>query len=316
MKIHHHQESTEKPRVSICICTHAPDIPRLQRVINAISKQCLQPSLWEVLLIENSEQQSLKESILSSLPCSYKLLHERKSGKVNAMAAVASEICGDWVVFIDDDNLVAPNYLHNLLELDKVFPKIGVFSASISGEFEVSVAEWVKPYLIYLAVREVEQPTWANCHPAPVGPVGAGMCVRANLYHEFSNLVLNGSVSSGLGRTQGSLTAGTDDTVFMDIAFRSGYGCGAFPQLKLTHVIPKARLELSYIKRLVRDITYSHAILSAPRRARKVGILRSGLRFVYEQISSCSEPCSEVRAVKRAKSLGMLRAKFQIWKQQ
>jgi glycosyltransferase involved in cell wall biosynthesis len=316
VNIYHYEKTIQRPRVSICICTHAPDIPKLQRVINALSKQTLEPALWEVLLIENTEHQTLGESILSSLPCSYYLLQEPRQGKVNAMAAAARQICGDWVVFVDDDNLLAPDYLENLVALDHKFPQIGVFSASISGDFEVSVPEWAKHYLVYLAVREVEQPRWANCSPAPVGPVGAGMCVRVGLYREFAKLVLNGSISSGLGRTSGSLTAGTDDTVFMDIAFRSGYGCGDFPELKLVHIISACRLELSYIKRLVRDITYSHTLLAAPRRGRKIGLLRPALKFVFDHFLSYSEPSREIRSIRRARAEGLWRAKVRIWKQQ
>lgn len=288
----------------------------LARVIEALARQSLDPRLWELLLIENAKSHSCDHSLLSPLPCASKLMIEKKSGKVNAMAAAAQEISGKWVVFVDDDNLVATDYLESLLKLHREFPQIGVFSASISGIFKAAVPEWANDYLIYLAIRRVETPKWANCYPAPVGPIGAGMCVRADLYQEFAQLVINGNLSSGLGRTQGSLMAGTDDTVFMDIAFCSGYGCGEFPELKLEHVIPPERLTLDYISRLVRDVTYSHTILERMRRSGRIRIMRSFLKLLIDQILLCTERSYEIRAIKRSKAYGSWRGKLHMWKQQ
>jgi len=293
-----------KIHVSVCICTHAPEMGRLSRVLEALSVQALSASMWEVLLVENSEQPSLDVSLLSPLSCHSKLMHESKPGKVHAMVTGAQAARGDWIVFVDDDNILFPDYLANLLKLSEAFPQIGVFSASIQGEFTAPVPDWARPYLNYLAVRELSQPQWANCHPAPVGPIGAGMCVKRELMHKFLEMYRRGEIGCGLTRTKDALTGGADDTLFMEIAFQSGYGCGAFPDLQHTHVIPASRLELNYLKLLVHDLTASHTVLGARWTKYKPSRIKAVARLALDLLSAFSIASPEQRAIEMAKHRG------------
>lgn len=265
-------------RVSVCICTHAPDFDVLSRVITALSVQTLDPRLWELLLVENAPRQTCEASCLSGLPCRYKLMLEPQPGKVRAMAAAAREVSGDWVVFVDDDNVLDPDYLETVLSISTDHPKLGVLSASIQGEFEVEVPEWARPFLPYLAVRPLEQEVWANFVAPHVGPIGAAMCVRREVYDRFAEDVVSGRIDPAQGRSAGSLAAGTDDTVFMSLAFEAGLGCGAFPELKMTHLIGRDRLEVDYLERLVRDISRSHAQLLPQASHRRGWRFKSRLR--------------------------------------
>ncbi len=293
-----------KKLISVCICTHAPDLKLLARVLEALSRQTLDSHLWEVLLIENASEATIDVSILSSLPCESTLMLEGTPGKVHAMVAGAKTASGEWIVFVDDDNILAPDYLTNLLKLSGVHPKIGVFSASIDGEFEVEVPDWSKPYLIYLAIRKVTTPKWANCHPAPVGPIGAGMCVRKGILQSFVDVYDSGKIGAGLTRTKGDLFGGADDTLFMELAFDAGYGCGAFPDLRHTHVIPAVRLELDYLKRLVHDLTASHTVLGARMGAVKPSRIKSRIRLILSLLSCLKIPSPEKRAIEMAKHRG------------
>ncbi len=313
--MNHSEVINTKPPVTVILCSHNPKREYLEKVLDALNNQTLGYESWQLLLVDNASSPPIDKSVLESFRGNSQLLKVSLPGKVYAMAGVASEVKGDWVVFVDDDNVLEPDYLESLLNLHRNFPQIGVFSASITGSFETPVPEWALPFLRYLAVRKVPKPKWANCHPAPVGPVGAGMCVRSDLYREFVKLVAACEISAGLGRTQGKLSAGTDDTIFMDIAFRFGFGCGAFPELKLHHLIPANRLELNYLKRLVRDITHSHTVLEAQRNARKLNIFRSTVRLALDQIALFKEPSRQARMIKRAQSYGSWSGKFQIWKQ-
>lgn len=293
-----------KKIITVCICTHAPNPAILPRVIDALSRQTIDPERWQVLLIENSEKQTCDVSMLSSLPCSHKLMIERKPGKVNAMAAACDELSGDWVIFVDDDNVLNHDYLEKLLDIADEHPKIGVMSASICGEFEVPVPIWAEQFLHYIAIRPLSRSYWANIHGAQIGPIGAGMCVKREIYDEFVKAIDCGDIDSSLGRTSGSLTAGTDDTVFMDIAFRLGYGCGSFQGLELTHLIKQDRLTLPYFRRIAYDMTRSHTILELKRNAKQAAFLRTKL-LIYAIRIMLKCPTEE-RAIK----LAMIKGKF------
>lgn len=220
------------------------------------------------------------------------------------MALAAGECTGDWIVFVDDDNLLAADYLEKLIELDKQFPKIGVISASITGEFESMVPPWAEPYLQYLAIRPLRRGVWGNIPGPHIGPIGAAMAVRRPLFEEFARRWRMGAVSPRLGRKAGSLAAGTDDSVFQDIAFDLDYGCGAFPELSMIHLIPSERLKLDYLRKLVRDITKSHAIMALDRGWRPA--FADYLRLVRAVVNAVFQPTREQRLIEFSRIKGRL----------
>lgn len=292
--------------ITVCICTHSPDPAHLARVIEALKAQTLSARNWEVLLIENNAVQTCDASILSSLPCSSRLILESLPGKVNAMVSASAVASGDWIVFADDDNLLDPDYLEQLLKLAATYPMVGVMSGSITGEYTEPVPQWAGEFLHYLAIRPLTRPFWANISGRNIGPIGAGMCVKREIYDEFVAAVRSGEIDSSMGRTSGSLTAGADDTVFMDIAFRLGFGCGAFPEIRLTHLIKAERTSVAYLKRIAYDINRSHAILEGKQSVLKLWKLRlnaMSILFLHAR---------EVRDVKLSEVRGRLAGMRQV----
>src|ERR1035437_9739406 len=53
---------------------------------------------------------------------------------------------GDLLVFVDDDNILAADYLEQSLKIADEFPKLGALGGSIKGEFEIPHPEGRKPY--------------------------------------------------------------------------------------------------------------------------------------------------------------------------
>ena len=98
-----------------------------------------------------------------------------EAGLTPARAAGSEAARGGLLVFVDDDNVLAPDYLEACQTLNGRYPGIGVFSASIEAEPEAAPSVEMEPYWLYLAVRPLERDYWANL-PAPhVWPIGAGM---------------------------------------------------------------------------------------------------------------------------------------------
>ena len=75
-----------------------------------------------------------------------------------------------------------------------------------------------------------------------------------------------------LGRRGAALTGGEDMDLAL-IADKMGLGAGLFPELRLTHLIRKERVQEPYLLRLVEGASYSFLMLSRRHRRETKGVL-------------------------------------------
>jgi glycosyltransferase involved in cell wall biosynthesis len=248
--------------LTVCICTHKPNPVSLERVVRALRDQTLAPTDWELLIVESGCRDCVEGVVELSWKPGVRLLYEERPGKTFAMAMGVREAKGDAVVFVDDDNVLAPDYLINLTVLLQSHPKVAVFSAEITPEYARTPPEWIGAFARFLAIRSLDRDVWANVDAPSASPVGAGMCARREVADQFVRLLERDRFLHDFGRSSTSLRAGTDDTIFGWIAFDLGFGCGAFKALRHTHLIGAQRIEHSYLRRIAKDITYSHTVLA------------------------------------------------------
>jgi GT2 family glycosyltransferase len=172
---------------------------------------------------------------------------------------------GDLIVFVDDDNLLDPDFLETALRVADSFPQIGAFGGRISGEFEAAPPEWLTPFLPHLALAEFPRDEWSSlADDRAVLPCGAGLCVRRSAAETWAGHVETDPRRLALGRT-GDKTLACEDTDLVLTCLDHGRGSGRFTALHLTHVIPARRLDYAYHRRLARDIGLSWGRLQAIR---------------------------------------------------
>ena len=245
-----------KPVTSVIICTHNPRPDYLQRVLDALRNQTLPLDQWELLLIDNASETALARDWDLSWHPQGRHVHQKKTGLSFARQKGIEEASSDLLVFVDDDNVVSPDYLVQALQIEQDWPQLGVWGGSILPEFEIEPPVGLRKFLGYLALREIKTARWTNiveCSDAQ--PWGAGFCVRANVATAYikhcreTNLNLT-------GRENRNLLSG-DDTEICYVACSIGLGFGVFPELNILHLISSNRLREDYIIRLVEGITTS-----------------------------------------------------------
>jgi glycosyltransferase involved in cell wall biosynthesis len=250
-----------KPILSVIICTHNPKINYLERVLQGLKEQTLQTELWELLLIDNASDKQLASEINLSWHPQYRHIREEKLGLTPARLRGIQEATGEILVFVDDDNILYSDYLEIAFKISKDFPIIGAWGGQITAEFEEIPPEWTKPYWWMLAIRELERDAWSNlplCYDTV--PLGAGMCVRKVVAQKYAESISNNSERFNLDVKGKELLRGGD----IDLALTScdlGLGNGLFVSLKLTHLIPKSRLQEEYLLKLCQGIGYSQTIM-------------------------------------------------------
>ena len=248
--------------ISAIICTHNPRPDYLRRVLDALGAQTLPKEQWELLLVDNGSKEPLARSWdLSWHPCA-RHVREEELGLTPARLRGIAEAEGGLLVFIDDDNILAPDYLERAAAIPGTYSHISVFGAgNLEPEFEDEPETVVRPWLGMLALRSVPQPTWTNNISDYVcTPWGAGLCVPRRVAMRYSKCVRELRISSVLDRNGQNLFCGGDD-LFSWLSAGSDTGFGIFPELRITHLIPAGRVQRHYLVRLAHGHSFSLALL-------------------------------------------------------
>lgn len=253
------------PQISVIICTHNPSHDRLSRVLRALQAQTLQPELWDLLLIDNASETPVTITSEEANRVPIRVVREEELGLTPARLRGIRESKGELLVIVDDDNVLADDYLEAAIDVAAKHPHIGAFGGSIRGEFETPPPEWIGPYLSGLAVCEIGQNYWSNVLGWSLAvPYGAGMCVRRSVGEDYARKVMADPRRKALDRKGRELGAGGDGDLAW-CAIDLGMGTGRFCSLRLTHLIPSCRLTQQYIVRLYAGFAGSGLLLQSLR---------------------------------------------------
>jgi len=296
--------------ISVILCTHDPRADFLARTIDSLRKQDLAPSQWELVLVDNHSREPLADHTDLSWHPKARIVREEELGLTPARLRGIAETTGELIVFIDDDNILQPDYLHVAAELAAQNPQLGCWGGSCIGEFETPPPAWAKPYLCYLAIREVTHFSWAKEYRYDIVPTGAGMCIRRPLAETYARETKGNLMRRELDRKGTSLVSGGDS----DLAFTAidqGFGIGLSPQLSLHHLMPKGRLELTYLERLMEGIAASAPLVLHVRGAYHPPA-RKGLIERWLAAYRMSRQPEPVRRLEAARLRGIASARAQI----
>jgi glycosyltransferase involved in cell wall biosynthesis len=246
------------PLLSLIICTHNPRSEYIVRVLTFLKSQTLPLSQWELILIDNASDKILASEIDLSWHPASRHVREDKLGLTNARLRAIKEAKADILVFVDDDNLLDPNYLKNTVGILEQHPSLGAIGGKSLPEFEVQPESWFARIGVPLGLRdlgnEVRVAYWKkenSRHYPAFAPIGAGLVIRKPAAAIYASRITNDKVRLALGRTGQQLVSGEDNDIVLTL-LDAGYGVGYFPQLQLTHLIPARRLTKEYLARLNR----------------------------------------------------------------
>lgn len=250
---------------SVITCSHNPRSDYLDQVIGALKNQTLNQARWEYLLIDNASDDPLAARVDLSWHQNARHVSEAQLGLTHARLRGIRESSGELVVFVDDDNVLDPDFLEQAIAIAREWPMLGVWGGQIRPGFETSPPEWTRDYWSRLVIREFDSDRWSNQISATDAmPCGAGMCVRRSVADYYLRLHDEGKRPIVMDRAGGSLLSGGDTDLAM-CACDMGLGMGLFVSLKLTHLIPASRLTEDYLVDLVESLAYSAIVLDSFR---------------------------------------------------
>jgi cellulose synthase/poly-beta-1,6-N-acetylglucosamine synthase-like glycosyltransferase len=254
--------AAEAPDLTVIIPAHNPDLGRLRETLLGLRAQTLPADGWETLLVDNASASFPGTAWLADCaPPNIAVIQEAGLGLSAARRRGFRAAAGNYAVLVDDDNVLAPDYLEQALRLFADHPRVGVAGGRSEPRFETDPPAWTREFFPLLALRDLggekistglRPPGAARNRYPDFAPIGAGMALRRAAWTAW----LDAPASGLTDRRGGDLSSSGDNDLVLR-AMAAGWEVGYFPQLGLTHLIPSSRLAPDYLARLNRGIQKS-----------------------------------------------------------
>lgn len=276
-------------QVSAIICSHNPRESFLRRVLDGLRLQTLPAAQWELLLIDNASDAPLASRFDLSWHPHGRHVREEALGLTPARLRGIAEAVAEVLVFVDDDAVLAPDYLEQALAVGLKWPFVGVWGGSVIPEYETPLPHWVGDQVWRLLCVDVKEDVWSNLREGyATVPCGAGMCVRRQVGQAYWKRCRSNRPIV-ISDRQGNSLAGYGDIDLCHSALDLGLGTGRSSNLRLTHLVPSGRLTLDYFVRHAEGDATSMMLFRASRglpviQPRPITFVRSLRWFVHRLI--------------------------------
>lgn len=263
--------ATEPLEVSVVLCTYNPRRAVLGRVLDALREQTLPGERWELVVIDNNSDPPLSAADLDGgrgLPL--RVVRETRQGKVPAHRRGILEARADLLVLVDDDNVFDPEYLERSLAIAREQPDLGAFGGIARPVIDGGpLRAWQRRLLPYIGVRDygAEPIKSREDRWGPWEPIGAGMVLQRRVGLEFVRVVDSVPEAAELDRIGRALLSG-GDSLLARLSYPLGLYCSYEPSLAFDHLIPRSRVGVHYLRRIMyghgRSLVKLNRVLGVP----------------------------------------------------
>lgn len=253
--------------IDVCLCTHNPRLDVLKKVLDSILNQSAGTESFHFLLVDNASDPPVDASLLDQLKkcgISARMIHEPSLGLQYARIAAVRHTRFDWVLWVDDDNELSPDFIKNGLDFIKTRPEVGCFGGKLLLPKTIKSSKWVVPFLPYLGIKDngnnilIEKTDdWTLAEPP-----GAGAWVHRKVLDAYLKRAEENAAFFQLGRSGSQGLASCDDSIMMRGAYRLDLACAYVPSLWLYHHLDNKRFKFYYLIRLMFGYGESHTVLA------------------------------------------------------
>jgi glycosyltransferase involved in cell wall biosynthesis len=250
--------------LSVVICTFN-GAARIERVLTALA-ELDSGTAHEIILVDNCSSDGVATAAsaiwnrIGQRSVEFKVIFEPTLGLSAARRAGARAATRDVVVFCDDDNLLAPNYLKIAASImvDETIGAAGGATTPITGcEIPPLFFSYARAYAVgvqALASGEIDV-LW-----------GAGLVVRRKLLLQLYDTP---GFPILVGRRGSALTTGEDSEICHCVSLL-GYRLWYDERLTLKHIVPSERIGETYVRRLIEGWRTAHPVVSRYAELRKI----------------------------------------------
>ncbi len=228
--------------LDIVICTYN-NAASLDRVLEALGRQHSAQDLdWGVLVVENNCSDRTPEVLARHLRerrVPLRVVHEREQGLTPARRRGVLETSRDWIAFVDDDCLVAEDWIEQVARSVREQPGAGAIGGRVTPDWEGGGSALVRSFGWAFAQQD------GDALQRVQSLAGAGLVVRRGA------LAQTGWIERQLlaDRVGGKLVSGGDVEITLRLAaqFQLWYD----PRVSLRHAIPRRRTSKRHLAALL-----------------------------------------------------------------
>lgn len=230
----------------------------LQKALNSLSEQTLDPSLFEIIVVDNGSRDDTSQVATGHFNISnFRYIYEPVVGVSRARNTGWSNAEGSYVVFMDDDAVAHADWLERFLE---AFDSYGHDVGSIGGKVEPL---WEAPRPNWLSDKMLEILSIYHYSDEPVilsEKQGLSICNMG-----FPKWVLQemGGLREDLGRKGDKLLADAEDYLNRQLRIR-GLSSIYHPGIVVGHSISSSRLTKKWFRRQAYWHGFSEAVMINP----------------------------------------------------
>jgi glycosyltransferase involved in cell wall biosynthesis len=196
---------------------------------------------WELFVVNNNctdatDQVAKKYTDLLPL----RLLHQPTPGKSYALNYAVREAKGTYLLWTDDDALVAPDWIRVYCEAFERWPHVDILGGRVDPWFEVEPPKWfLEAWPSIKNAYAVREPGSELQPFTTKWPYGVNLAFRTAAHRKYEYDV-------DLGRQPGSTIGGEEVDLVQRMVADGHTGCW-LPAAAVRHFIPKERLTLKYL---------------------------------------------------------------------
>jgi glycosyltransferase involved in cell wall biosynthesis len=263
-------------KISFVCCSNICP-PLWLQLFSSIADQTTADTDIEIVAINNgfpSDRTQLlrKHPSIIKLGNRFRLIEEPTPGIAHSRARGMREARGDWLVFLDDDNTIAPDFITALSKELSNSNSLGGLVALITPVWEKPVPEWLARFgvlcLSYTSPSLDDDnfvPQHLSCEQAREfsSPPGGGMIIHQTVAHRYLNSP-NLKQRLQWGRV-GKKLYGCDDNDLWNEIFPLKRGVLISDKVRIQHHIPCHRTKIHYLIRLNFQMSYSFGWMDGTR---------------------------------------------------
>lgn len=247
-------------QLSVLLPAYRPPPEHIGPTMSALRGQTLPVESWELVVIDNNSQPPISAELAAWHPQG-RVVREERPGLVHARAAGIRASRGDVMVVVDQDNVLAPDFLATVLAIAREHPQLGTWGAgTISPVYErPELAPPVSLHALLTLRAATHTSISTHIHDNASTPWGAGLCLRRNVALAYLEELAANPLKARLDLCGDRRLSG-GDTDICYTGCRMGFAKGVFPELRMQHLIPAGRCADSYLIRTATDRGFSEVL--------------------------------------------------------
>ena len=234
--------------MDIIICTYNNAV-LLERSLATLAKQKFSaPRSWSVVVVDNNctdhTAKVVDDYIQAQTIPGLRRIVETKQGLTHARLCGINNTSSEWIAFVDDDCLLAKDWVEQAIQFAASHPQCGAFGGKVILEWETPPSlTLVKHARSFAASDRGEIPQQLSRQDFHIP--GAGLVAQRKALQQSGWL----EKQFLMGREGKKLTAGDDSEIILRILNR-GHELWYTPTCVLHHFIPAKRISETYLAQM------------------------------------------------------------------